>query len=168
MTPQRLLCCVLVLAGCADRQIDVDEDTPELLPGCMVITGRGHWEDGSSTVLSNEWDSAPVVCMCMTKAELNEGVWAEDLNELAYVECKRVEELYDFDWTDCQADYESGEWLDQVTPATGELASLNHGGLDCDDESNPDESCSITDPDDGDPLLVLVFVILLGLRRRRD
>jgi hypothetical protein len=164
MTLQRTLCFVLLLAGCADRQADLDDDLPELLPGCMVITGRGHWEDGSSTVLSNEWDSAPVVCMCMTKEELNEGIWAEDLNELAYTECKRVEGLYDFDWTDCQEDYESGEWLDQVTPATGELASLNHTGLDCDPEL--DESCSITNPDEGDPMLALVFIVLLGLRRR--
>jgi MYXO-CTERM domain-containing protein len=103
--------------------------------------------------------------MCMTKEELNEGVWAEHLNDLAYAECKRIEGLYyDFDWTDCQEDYESGEWLWQVVGAIGDAASLNHHGLDCDSE--PDESCSITDPDDGDPLLALAFVVLLGLRRR--
>jgi hypothetical protein len=102
--------------------------------------------------------------MCMTKEELNEGVWAEYLNELTYAECKRLEGLYDFDWTDCQESYESGAWLFQVTPATEDFASLNHAGLDCDSE--PDESCSISDPNDGDPLLVLVFVVLLGVRRR--
>jgi hypothetical protein len=165
MRLQRTLCCVLLLAGCAERQVDVDDDLPELLPGCMIITGRGHWEDGSSKVLANEWDTAPTVCMCMTKDELNEGVHAEELNELAYAECKRIETLhYDFDWTDCQEFYESGEWLFQVIPAVGGNTHLNHTGLDCDGES--DESCSITVPDDDDPLLVLVPIILLGLRRR--
>jgi hypothetical protein len=165
MTLQRTLCCVLLLAGCADRQIDVDDDLPELLPGCMVITGRGGWEDGSSTVLTNERDTAPAACMCMTKEELNEGIWAEDLNELAYAECKRIEKLHAFDWSDCQGHYESGEWLQSVIPATDEqFASLNYTGLDCDPD--PDESCSITNPDEGDPMLVLAVVVLLGLRRR--
>jgi MYXO-CTERM domain-containing protein len=41
---------------------------------------------------------------------------------------------------------------------------LNRTGIDCDGEL--DESCSITDVDEGDPLLALVFVALLGLRRR--
>jgi hypothetical protein len=104
----------------------------------------------------------------MTKDELNEGVWAEHLNELTYAECKRIEGLYyDFDWTNCQQAYEDGDWLFQVLPAVGDDTNLNHIGLDCDGESE-EESCSITDPDEGDPLLVLVFVILLGLRRRRD
>jgi hypothetical protein len=58
----------------------------------------------------------------MTKDELNEGIWAEELNELAYAECKRVEGLYDFAWTDCEAHYESGEWLNQVVAATGDAA----------------------------------------------
>jgi hypothetical protein len=165
MMLQRTLCCILLLAGCADRQADVDDDLPELLPGCMVITGRGYWDDGSSTVLTGDTDGAPSVCLCMTKEELNEGVWAEDLNELAYAECKRVEVLHGFDWTDCQASYESGAWLFQVIPATDEqFAWLNYTGIDCDGES--DESCSITDPNENDPLLALVFVALLGLRRR--
>jgi hypothetical protein len=165
MTLQRTLCCVLLLAGCADRQIDLDDDLPELLPGCMIITGRGHWEDGSSKVLTNESDMAPTVCMCMTKEELNEGVWAEELNELAYPECERSAGLhYDFDWTDCQEDYESGVWLKHVAPAVEDDVSLNHTGLDCDPD--PDESCSIANPDDGDPMLALVFIVLLGLRRK--
>jgi hypothetical protein len=165
MTLQQTLCCVLLLAGCADRQIDVDDDLPELLPGCMVITGRGHWEDGTSKTLTNESDIVPTVCMCMTKEEVNEGVWAEELNDLAYVECERSAGLhYDFDWTDCQEDYESGEWLNQVVGAIGDTASYNHTGIDCDPD--PDESCSITNPDEGDPMLALVFVVLLGLRRR--
>jgi hypothetical protein len=165
VTLQRTLCCVLLLSGCADRQVDVEDDLPELLPGCMVITGRGYWEDGSGKPIVDETGYTGTVCMCMTKEELNEGVWAEELNERAYAECKRIEELYyDFDWTDCQEDYESGEWLWQVLPAVDDMASLNHTGLDCDDE--PDESCSITDPDEDDPLLALVFVVLLALRRR--
>jgi hypothetical protein len=163
MTLQRTLWCMLMLAGCAERQADVDADLPELLPGCMVITGRGHWADGTSTTLIGEKGS-PTVCMCMTKDEMNEGVWAEELNELAYVECKRVEGLYDFDWTTCQEDYESGEWLNQVVSAVGDAASLNRNGLDCDSE--PLESCSITNPHGGDPLVALVFVVLLGLRRK--
>jgi hypothetical protein len=166
MTLQRTLCCVLLLAGCADRQVDVDDDLPELLPGCMIITARGYWEDGSGQPIVDETGFTGTVCMCMTKEELNEGIWADELNELAYAECKRIEGLYyDFDWTDCQEHYESGEWLFQVIPATGEEgAPLNHTGLDCDGE--PDESCSITTPDDGDPLLVLVFIIILGLHPR--
>jgi MYXO-CTERM domain-containing protein len=51
-----------------------------------------------------------------------------------------------------------------VFPATGDFASFNYPGLDCDSE--PDESCSITNPDEGDPMLALVFLVLLGLRRR--
>lgn len=164
MTLQRILCFVLLLAGCADRQVDDDDDVQEFLPGCMIITGRGHWEDGSSTVLVDETGYTGTACLCMTKEELNEGVWAEELNELAYEECKRIEGLYDFDWTDCQEFYDSGEWLNQVIPAVGDDAHLNHNGLDCDGES--DDSCSITNLEDGDPLLVLVFVALLGLRRR--
>jgi hypothetical protein len=164
MTLQRTLCCVLLLAGCADRLIGLDVDLPELLPGCMVITGRGHWEDGSSKTLTNESDMAPTVCMCMTMEELNERVWAEELNELAYVECERSAALhYDFDWSDCHANYESGEWLQSVVPAVEDDASYNHTGIDCDGE--PDESCSITNPDEGDPMLPLVFIVLLGLRR---
>jgi hypothetical protein len=164
MTLQRTLCCVLLLAGCADRQVDVDDDLPELLVGCMVITGRGGWDDGSSTTLVNETTGAPSVCMCMTKEELNEGIWAEDLNEPAYAECMRIAKLHDFDWSDCQGHYESGEWLGSVLPATGESAWLNYTGLDCDPD--PDESCSITNADEGDPMLSLVFIVLLGLRRR--
>jgi hypothetical protein len=168
MTLQRTLCCVLVLAGCADRQIDLDDDLPELLPGCMLVNARGYWEDGSTKPIVDETGYTGTVCMCMTKDELNEGVWAEHLNELTYAECKRIEGLYyDFDWTNCQQAYEDGDWLFQVLPAVGDDTTLNHTGLDCDGESE-EESCSITDPDDGDPLLVLVFVILLGLRRRRD
>lgn len=42
MTLHRTLCCALVLlAGCPDRQIDIDDDEPELLPACMVIPARG-------------------------------------------------------------------------------------------------------------------------------
>jgi MYXO-CTERM domain-containing protein len=169
MTLQRMLCCVLLLAGCADRQVDVDDDLPELLVGCMIITGRGYFEDGSSKTLTTEAGfegGAPSVCMCMTKEELNEGIWAEELNELAYPECKRIEELQGFDWSDCQGHYESGEWLGSVSPAIGDFASFNYTDLDCDGE--PDESCSITNPDEGDPMLALVLLVLLGLRRRTD
>jgi MYXO-CTERM domain-containing protein len=167
MTLQRSLCWVLLLAGCADRQVDVDDNLPELLPGCMLVNARGHWEDGTSTPIWTEAGETPTVCMCMTKEELNEGIWAEELNERTYAECKRLEGLYDFDWTDCQEFYENGDWLFQVLAATGDDAHFNYTGLDCDPE--PEESCSITGPsDDGDPLLALVFVALLGLRRRKD
>lgn len=166
MTLQRTLCCVFLLAGCADRQADVEDDVPELLPACMIVNARGYWEDGSTKPIVDETGYTGTVCMCMTKEELNEGVWAEHLNELTYAECKRIEGLhYDFDWTNCQQAYEDGDWLFQVLPAVGDDANLNHTGLDCDGEPDTDESCSITNPDDGDPLLVLVFVILLGLRR---
>jgi hypothetical protein len=50
------------------------------------------------------------------------------------------------------------------SPPTGDEAHFNYTDLDCDGE--PDESCSITNPDEGDPLLGLVFVVLLGLRRK--
>jgi hypothetical protein len=164
MTLQRTLGCVLLLAGCAERQVDIDDDLPELIPGCMLVNARGHWEDGSSHPIRTETDETPTVCKCMTKEELNERVWAEELNELTYAECNRLAARYDFDWTDCQEFYESGEWLFQVIPATGDDTHFNYTNLDCDGE--PDESCSITTPDDGDPLLVLVFIIILGLHPR--
>lgn len=53
----------------------------------------------------------------------------------------------------------------QVINATGDDAHFNYTGLDCDGDLE-DDSCSITNLEDGDPLLVLVFVALLGLRRR--
>lgn len=130
----------------------------------MIVNARGYWEDGSSAPIRTETDETPTTCMCMTKEELNEGVWAEDLNDLTYAECKRLEGLSDFDWTDCQESYENGDWLFQVIPATGDDAHFNYTGLDCDGESA--ESCSIANPNDGDPLLVLAFIALLGLRRR--
>jgi MYXO-CTERM domain-containing protein len=168
MTLHRTLCCALVLlAGCADRQGDIDDDDAEVLPVCLVIPARGFWEDGRSKVIVDETGYSPAVCMCMTEQERYDHVWDEELNERAYVECKRVEGLYwDFDWTDCQESYETGEWLIQVRGVADEFALLNRIGFDC-DGGLEDESCSVTNTNDGDPSLALVFVALLGLRRRR-
>ncbi len=166
MTRRLMLLGILALVACADRQIDVDQELAEIRPTCMVLPARGYWDNGSGKPILNESGTTGSVCMCMTEEELHERVWVEELNDRAYEECKRIERLHwDFDWTECEESYKSAVWINAVIPAVGDMAWLNHDGLDCDDEVA--ESCSIAGSDGNTRLMpLLVVIVLAGVRRR--
>lgn len=153
----------VALAGCADRQLDDEDDDLEAEPTCMLLPARGYWDDGSTKTINNEWGTVGSVCLCLTEEERELESVREELNDLAYAECTRISTLqWDFDWTECEELYEAGTWLGGVFPASGELAWMNHTGLTC-DETEP-TSCSMREREP--PLALLVFIGLLGLRLR--
>jgi hypothetical protein len=159
----RSVCLVLVLAltGCADRQIEM-EDQPEVEPTCMILPARGHWNDGTSYTINNEWGTVGSVCLCLTEDERASESVREELNDLAYEECNRISKLeWDFDWTECQELYEAKTWWNGVFIARGDTAWMNHTGLTC-EEAEP-TSCSVLEREGATPLALLVSLGLSGL-----
>lgn len=126
---QTLLLLTLALVACAERQADDDaSDEPEAEPTCMILPASGHWEDGSSRTIQNEWGTVGTVCMCLTEGERMSDDVRQELNDMAHVECERISTLvWDFDWTECQELYESGAWLNGVFIARDDTEWMNHG-----------------------------------------
>jgi hypothetical protein len=119
-------CLVLVLgslASCLDDTVEVPVPEPGR-PYCMLAWAtRGHFADGSQTVIS--WDArSPAGCACITADQRisvgTQGSWnwtdevRTKLNDLAYEDCENAALQWDFEWTECLADYESGKWLEHV------------------------------------------------------
>jgi hypothetical protein len=157
------LALVLVLAGCADRQVDIEDEPSETEPTCMILPARGHWDDGASKTINNEWGTVGSVCLCLTEEERESESVREELNGLAYAECNRISTLqWDFDWTDCEELYETDAWLGGVFVALDEHAWKNPTGLMCDEIEQT--SCSMREHQS--PLALLVFMGLLSLRLR--
>lgn len=154
----------IALAGCAERQVDDEDDEPEVEPTCMILPARGYWDDGSTRTINNEWNTVGSVCLCLTEEERELESVREELNDLAYAECLRISTLHwDFDWTECEELYEAGTWLGGVFVARDEHAWKNPTGLTC-DESEP-VSCSVREHES--PLALLALLGLLGLRSTR-
>jgi hypothetical protein len=129
----------------------------------MILPARGHWDDGSSRTINNEWGTVGSVCECLTEEERMSESVREELNDLAYAECNRISTLHwDFDWTECEDLYEAGTWLNGVFVARDDTEWLNHTGLTC-DEVEP-TSCSVREH--ASPLALLALLGLLGLRSR--
>lgn len=107
-----------MLAGgaCGDDLTEVpDEDGRE--PACMLLVGTdGHWDDGSVRVIFDEFDSGSVGvgCMCLTQEEFESQSRHDELAELVLAECERLSALHEFDWDECQEDYDNGVWLPLV------------------------------------------------------
>lgn len=141
----RRICLAFVLAGCVERQTNIDgEDEDVEHPSCMILPARGYFEDDSTHFMVNEWGTTATVCMCMTKQELLDKVYVDELNERGLVECQRISTLYyDFAWNTCQESYEQGTWLNGVFPATGDEAWMNPLGLTCGDDEFDAGGCSI-------------------------
>jgi hypothetical protein len=154
------LALALTLAGCADRQADIDDERPEAEPTCMILPARGYWDDGSTRTINNEWGTVGSVCECLTEEERMSDSVHEELNELAYAECNRISTLHwDFDWTECEELYEDGTWLNYVFIARGDTEWLNHTGLTCD--GTEPASCSMRADDDATPLVLLALLASL-------
>jgi hypothetical protein len=76
------------------------------------------------------------VCICMTEEEYESGSRLDELNQLLLEDCEYDALQYEFDWTDCEADFESNEWIgedgDRVTWPTGPVMNPPGAGLECD------------------------------------
>ena len=110
------MACVTVLSGTACA---VEAPEPEVgEPICMLVNSDGHWNDGTQHLIRepNEVGGGqPVGCGCLPPEDRY--AWddetLEDLAALAFDECERIAETYyDFDWNDCQADYDARVWED--------------------------------------------------------
>ena len=157
----------VALGGCAERQVSIDDDEPVVMPACMILPARGYWNDGSTWTITNEEDVTGSVCMCMTKDELINQVYVDELNQRGLAECNRMAKLHhDFDWTTCQEGYEQGEWIGLVAFAFGDWEWANHEGLTCDEDES---GCSVGgDRSPGPGWGLLLAAALFGLRRRHS
>lgn len=161
------LALALLLVACAERQADLDDDTPLPEPTCMLVGAHGYFEAGGMQPILNEHDTTGTVCLCLTEDERLSRSRHEELNDLAYAECLHNSTLvWTFDSTDCQDFYESGFWLDLVYVATDEDAWMNQDNLDCTSD-DIDSSCSVHTTRTS-PLPLLAVTLLLTLRRRRS
>jgi hypothetical protein len=96
----------LMLTACGNDIVVV----PELEPGeraCAFPMSVGHWDDGTLRHIGSD----RTVCVCMTEAEFESKSRFDDLNDALLADCHREAAKYDFDWTECEADYESKIWL---------------------------------------------------------
>lgn len=117
--------------GCGDRLAD-DPDHVPTERACARPISSGHWTDGRLRHVG----TARHVCMCMTEEEYESGSRLDELNQLLLEDCEYDALQYNFDWTDCQADFESKEWIgehgERVTWPTGPVMNPPGSGLECD------------------------------------
>jgi hypothetical protein len=161
------LLLALVLVGCVDRQVSIDEEEEIERVTCMVLIARGWFADGTTWTITNEWDTTGTVCMCMTREELDARVYFDELNERGLEECLRLSKLHwDFAWTNCEENYEQGEWLYGLFPVVSEDDEwMNPHGLTCGDELQ--STCTIQEREPtGVPWALLVLVAALAWSRR--
>lgn len=125
----------VVLGGCAERQVSIEDDEPVVMPACMILPARGYWNDGSTWTINNERGVVGTVCMCMTWEEFESQVHVDELNDRGLAECNHNATLHhDFDYTDCQESYDQGEWRKLVGFAIEDWEWTNQEGLTCDEE----------------------------------
>jgi hypothetical protein len=96
----------LVLTACGNDTVVA----PKLEPGeraCAFPLSVGHWDDGTLRHIG----AARMVCVCMTESEFESKSRFDELNEELLADCNREAAKYQFDWTECEADYESKAWL---------------------------------------------------------
>ena len=110
---------LLALAGTAPACSDEVVEIPEQLrgePACAwVIDSQVHFADGSLRVLYDEqtkWTGA--ACLCVTEQDFESRSRDQEFNDLALQICNTLAAQHDFEWNDCQIDYESERWLDFV------------------------------------------------------
>jgi hypothetical protein len=135
--------------SCSDR---VAGDPPQGYgePACLwLISPDAFRADGSATPIVDPAAGGRVgtVCLCITQEEFDalgdrlervgfpeEGTLLEELNELAYDECKRLAALIEGAVDDeCLEYYEGGVWLKDISFARGESANAKPPGFACDE-----------------------------------
>jgi hypothetical protein len=127
----------LALASSATACCDDDVvEIPEQLrgePACAwVIDSHVHFADGGRTVIADEqtnWTGA--ACLCLTEEEFESRTRDQEFNDLALDRCNELAAQYDFEWSECQMDYESERWLDFVFWAAGEFEHPSADNLGC-------------------------------------
>lgn len=130
-----MLALGLVLA-CSERTVDFPEEQPGKLY-CMVAADTwGHFADGTIRMVHhpNEHRNA-AGCACV----LPEERWADEtlamLNDLALEDCLDAVTHFDFEWDECQEDYEAGVWLQVVIhPETDDGSVYIPDDLHCADD----------------------------------
>lgn len=104
---------VLAIGACGDDETVVPEDDGRE-PACMLlINTEGHWDDGRSRAVLDEFDSGSVAaaCVCLDEEEFDSESVREEMADLLLVECERLSGLFEFDWDECQEDHDNGVWL---------------------------------------------------------
>lgn len=118
--------------ACADEVVEIpDELRGE--PACAwVIDSLVHFADGGVRVLYDEQSGGTGAgCLCLSEQEFESGSRNQDLNDLALVVCNQLAAQHDFEWNDCQMDYESERWLDFVFWAVEEFEHPTADALGC-------------------------------------
>lgn len=108
-----LLAAALAGGACADDDT-VPIDGEDLEPACMLlIDTEGHWDDGTHTVIYDAFvsEAGAVACLCLREEEFHSKARRNELADLVLAECERLSALFEFDWDECQEDYDNGVWL---------------------------------------------------------
>lgn len=111
-----LLFAVLMSCGSDDVFEIPDEFRGD--PFCALVVGTyGYFEDGSKRLVA-DWDENVAVggCVCSTHEEIATGVHDEELNEKALAACQAAAAELPYVSNECQAHYESGQWLEEIYP----------------------------------------------------
>lgn len=129
--------CVLLgmlAVACSERLVDFPDEMIGK-PYCVIIDSRGYYEDGSSRLIVSP-DGSPAGCTCALPEERTAEETLERLNEAAFEACKAAAAPWDFDWDECQDDFESEAWLWHVFYAgdDSDYAGFRTAGLECVDE----------------------------------
>lgn len=93
------------LASCAERPLEPYAEP--LGRACARPVSLGHWHNGMMHTIG----TARHVCLCITEDEYESQSRLDEINELLLEDCKSDAEKWDFDWTECEQDFASKEWI---------------------------------------------------------
>ena len=117
--------------GCGDRTADDPDHVPSER-ACARAISHGHWADGRLRGIGETRH----VCMCMTEEEWESRSRLDELNQLLLEDCEHDALQYEFDWTDCEDDFENKTWIgedgDRVTWPTEPVMFPPGANLECD------------------------------------
>ena len=100
--------------ACSDETVDIPE---ELIgkPYCMIVGSWGHYADGTVHLIMNATATKnPAGCACARQEERWSPETLAMLNDLALEACKEAATHWDFEWDECQEDYDAETWIYSV------------------------------------------------------
>lgn len=105
-----ILGMALSVTGCGPEEIVSAPDDGLVGVGeraCARPLSSGYWNDGTMRFIGGERH----VCLCMTEAEYESKSRLDEINQMLLDECRKVSELYEMDWDDCDEDFAANNWI---------------------------------------------------------